>query len=490
MIHVDVKGGSAGRSVPAVSGATRPDVLGAARYVDSLVAYRQQRDRIPGVQVAMLHDADVVLSAAHGMADLESPQPMTTAHRFRIASHSKTFTATAVVRLAEQGVLHLDDSVGTWIDELADTSIARVTLRELLAHGGGLVRDGWDGDFWQLFRQFPDAAGLLAVARDDAAVLGRNERFKYSNIGYSLLGRVIEQATATSYAAHVRSALLEPLGLSATTHDIDPATAGDHATGYTALAYAERRLPIDHVATGAMAPATGFSSTANDLVRWAAAHFLGDARVLSDDAKRQMQHAEWNVEGAASSYGLGLSIAEPGGRRVLGHGGGFPGFITHTWFDPIERVAVAVLTNAIDGPAEPLATAAMRTVDLAVRPPHDHPPADAGAERFCGRFANLWGVLDIVRLGERLYLLDPTALDPLAEPHHLRVVDEQTLLITRAPGYRSPGERLVYEWADDGTVRSLRGGSGATSYPLEAFQRAIGARQRVAIGRPARPDAL
>ena len=97
-------------SVPAMSGATRPDVLGAARYVDSLVAYRQQRDRIPGVQVAMLHDGDVVLSAAYGMADLESPQPMTTAHRFRIASHSKTFTATAVVRLAERGVLHLDDS--------------------------------------------------------------------------------------------------------------------------------------------------------------------------------------------------------------------------------------------------------------------------------------------------------------------------------------------------------------------------------------------
>ncbi len=185
---------------------------------------------------------------------------------------------------------------------------------------------------------------------------------------------MIEQATGAAVrdachrcACSTRSASPRPHRTST------PTSAGDHATGYTAFAYAEHRLPIGHVATGAMAPATGFSSTATDLVRWAAAHFLGDSRVLSDDAKRRMQRTEWPVEGAASSYGLGLAIAEPGGRRVLGHGGGFPGFITQTWFDPVERVAVAVLTNAIDGPAEPLATAAMRTVDLACRPPEDHP---------------------------------------------------------------------------------------------------------------------
>ena len=219
-----------------------------------------------------------------------------------------------------------------------------------------------------------------------------------------------------------------------------------------------------------MASATGFSSTATDLVRWASAHFFGDTRLLSDDGKRQMQRTEWIVEGAASSYGLGFSIAEPGGRRVLGHGGGFPGFITQTWFDPVDRFAVSVLTNAIDGPAEPLATAAVRTVDLALRPPDGHPPSDGDAQRFCGRFATLWGVADVVDLGGRLYLLEPSAVDPLAEPHHLRAVDDRTLLITRAPGYRSPGERLEYEWADDGSVRSLRGGSGATWYPLEVFR--------------------
>ena len=128
-----------------------------------------------------------------------------------------------------------------------------------------------------------------------------------------------------------------------------------------------------------MASATGFSSTATDLVRYAAAHFHGDDRLLSDDAQRQMQRTEWAVEGTTTSYGLGLSIAEIGDRRVLGHGGGFPGFITRTWFDPVDRLAVAVLTNAIDGPALTLANAAVRLVDLANRPPPGRPRRSAPA---------------------------------------------------------------------------------------------------------------
>ena len=289
--------------------------------------------------------------------------------------------------------------------------------------------------------------------------------------------------------------ILGPLGLDDTSPDIDPGHVTDHATGYTGLEYADHRLPIEHIATGAMASATGFSSTATDLVRWAAAHFLGDTRVLTDDAKRQMQRTEWAVAGTTSWYGLGLSIGEIGTRRVVGHGGGFPGFITRTWWDPTDRLAVAVLTNAIDGPALTLATAAVRLVDLALgsgRPADDHadgdrtvaPPAAADLTSFCGRFANLWGVIDVVALGGRLYLLDPTVDDPVAEPSMLAVVDERTLRVTDAPGYASPGERLVYERDDDGRVRSVRGGSGSTSYPLDVVQTAVAGRQRVALGEP------
>ena len=139
-----------------------------------------------------------------------------------------------------------------------------------------------------------------------------------------------------------------------------------------------------------MAAATGFSSTASDLVRWGAAHFHGDERVLSDDSKRLMQRTEWVVGDASGEYGLGLAVADVGGRRVLGHGGGFPGFITRTWFDPVDRLAVSVLTNAIDGPAMTLANVGIRLVDLAAQGSGDAaagrpvPSASRAASRPCG----------------------------------------------------------------------------------------------------------
>jgi CubicO group peptidase (beta-lactamase class C family) len=459
----------------------RAAVLDACAYLDEWLRFRVSFDRLPGLQAAVLHGGDVVLSTAHGLADVEAGTALTAEHRFRIASHSKTFTATAVVDLAEQGVLRLDDTVGHWLAELASSGVGGVTLRELLAHGAGVIRDGWDGDHWQLVRAFPDASALRRIATDEAAVLGRNERFKYSNIGYSLLGAVIEAATATSYAEHVRSALLEPLGLAATSPDVDTAAATDHATGYTALAYSDRRLPIDHIATGAMAAATGFSSTATDLVRWAAAHFHGDERILTDEAKRLMQRTEWPVEGG-DDYALGFAVAEIGGRRVLGHGGGFPGFITQTWFDPVDRLAVAVLTNAIDGPALTLANLAVRLVGLAQDGLDGAEPAVEDPSRYTGMFTSLWGRRDIVALGGRLYGLNPTLADPVPTMDRLAIVDADTLRIADGPGYGSPGERVEYERDATGIAVAIRGGSGTTARRDETFRASLAQRDRIRLG--------
>jgi CubicO group peptidase (beta-lactamase class C family) len=379
--------------------------------------------------------------------------------------------------------------VGQWLDDLAGGPLGRVTLRELLAHGGGLVRDGWDGDHWQLARAFPDAETLRRIAQEDAGVLARNERFKYSNIGFALLGAIVEAATGESFADHVRTALLEPLALAATSPDIEPSDgrASDHATGYTALSYASERIPFDHIATGAMAAATGFSSTATDVVRWAGAHFLGDQRILSDDAKRQMQRTEWEVEGGGA-YGLGFAVAKVGERRVVGHGGGFPGFITRTWFDPTDRLGVSVLTNAVDGPALTLANAIIRLVDLAAG--GDRHDADTARDLrpFAGRFATVWGVTDVVALGGRLYAIDPTLDDPVSTLQRLEVVDDDTLRVAEAPGYASPGERFVYDRGPDGTVRSVRGGSGSTALPVDVFTAAFARRGRIRLGDTLGPD--
>ncbi len=469
-----------------MTGITRSAVADASRYFDRWLAFQQHHLRVPGVQAAVLHEGEVVLSTAHGVANVETGEALTERHLFRIASHSKTYTATCVMQLVEQGRLRLDDTVGQWLAPLRDSPVAGVLLRELLAHGGGVIRDGWDGDFWQLFHAFPDVEALVRIAGDRSAVIDRNERFKYSNVGYSLLGLVIEAASGQRYHDYVAEHVVARLGLTDTAPEFDPARADEYAAGHTGLAYADRRLVIDHVDTGAMASATGFAATATDVVRYASAHFLGDERLLRDDSKRMMQRAEWEVVGTGTEYGLGFGVSTIGSRRVLGHGGGYPGHITRTFFDPVDRLAVSVLTNAIDGPALGMATALLRLVDLAVAGrgadgvTGDGAAGDGGSpglHRYCGRFATLWGVYDVVDLGGRLFQLDPSAPDPVAAPVRLEVVDDATLRIADSGGYGSYGELLRYSFDGDGSAVSVRGGSGNTAVPFDRFRAAVEAHQ-------------
>lgn len=473
---------------PTAAPLTPAAVASAATYWDRWVAFRQRYTRVPGVQAAWWYDDGPVLSAAHGRADVASDTALSTSHLFRIASHSKTFTATAVFRLLEAGRLRLDDPVETWLGWLSGQPLGDRTLRELLAHGGGVVRDGRDGDFWQLSRAFPDRAALRTAATDGADVLPANQQFKYSNIGYALLGQVIEAVSGTSYADFLRREVVDVLGLQRTGPELDPGRGDDYATGYSSLAYASRRLPIDHIDTGAMAAATGFYSTAEDLCRYASAHFLGDPRLLSDRSKRLMQRSEWKVEGTDTHYGLGFQVHDIGGRRLVGHGGGYPGHNTATLLDPEGRLALSVLTNAIDGSAAELVTTGVRLANLAAEGARAGTSVDAASvERLCGRYANLWGVLDIVRLGDGLYALDPSAGDPTEEPTSLEVTGPTTLRTARTRGFGSPGETLEFDVDEAGRVRSVRGSGAMSWHPYDAFADAVAARDRVELGSPIRP---
>ena len=443
-------------------------------YYEGWLAFQQPYLRVPGVQAAVLLEGEVLLSTAYGLADVERGVELTPRHLFRIASHSKTFTATAILQLAEQGALRLDDTAGSWVPYLAEqgSPLAAVTLRELLSHSSGVYRDSADGDFWQLRRPFPDRFGLEQILLDpDAPVLARNERFKYSNIGYGLLGLVLEAASGTSYAEQLRRSVIDPLGLRDTGPERDHGRADDHAVAYTALSYAESRVPIDDLDTGALAPATGFYSTASDLVTYFSAHFLGDERLLGDDAKRQMQLGVWDAGDDGERYALGLGTQTVGARKLIGHDGGFPGHITCSVADPTAKLAVSVLTNAMDGPAQPLAHAAVRILDLACddRARAGDKADDADLRRFTGRFASLTGVTDVALLGGRLFLLSAAAPDPVEGAIELDVVDEHTLRMTGDKGFGSYGEPVRYRFAADGTVESLRASSGMTLTPLARF---------------------
>lgn len=439
-------------------------------YADRWVAYRQEWAEVPGIVVAICHDGTFLLSKGYGFADIEGQVAMTPEHIFRIASHSKTFTATAIMQLLEGGTLRLDDPLATYIPWLAQQGgLARVTIRQALNHSAGIVRDGIDADHWQLAHPFPDAATLRQMVEDGGTVLAANERFKYSNIAYGLLGQVIEAASGMPYNRYVTEHIVERLGLVDTGPEIDNRARPRMATGYTARRLGLPRRPIPEIDTQALSAATGFYSTAESLCRYVAAHCYGDSRLLSDASKREMQQAYWKVGQEDQGYGLGFGVEELGGRRVIGHGGGFPGYITSTLFDPKDRLAVVVLTNTAGGPAGAISRAIVQIIDFALKQPpaphsdgHDH-------DMYTGRFVTMSGVTDVAAFGSALMALNPEDDDPFANGSRLEVEDQDTLRIAETSGYDAPGERLRYTRDLSGAaVKVVIGGSSA--FPPDIYR--------------------
>lgn len=435
--------------------------------IDRWVEYRTWHSRVPGAQLAVGLAGEVLLSRAYGFADLEGRIAMRPDHLFRIASHSKTFTATLVLQLVEQGELGIDDPIGRHLPELAnDPTLAEVRVRELLEHTSGLLRDGLDGDHWQFARPFPDRDQLLTLVRDGGAKAKPGAQYAYSNLGYSLLGLLVEAKTGVPFTQAADERILQPLGLSDTAAGYLAHRSADYAVGYSGLHTATEHGRLDHVATSAMDAATGFTSTASDLVRYFAAHRLGDARLLGDRTKRLMQR-QANVSDPESAdaggYGWGLGLEEIDGKHFVGHGGGYPGHITKTLLDPTTGLVVSVLTNAIDGPAGAMVRGVVQLIERARKNAAETVAAtvDAGPDAtlsWTGRFASVWGVVDIARVGGRLLTVDPTAWSPLEGSDRLEETGDGRLLIAAGPGGSSVGEYVTREVVD-GEVRSLRYGA-------------------------------
>lgn len=435
-----------------------------------MLEFLRRLHRLPGLQAAVHFDDRIACSVAYGVANVEAGIPLDVTHRFRIASQSKMFTACAVLKLIERGLLRFDDTVGSRLMDLRETVLADITVEELLSHGSGLIREGRDGDFWQLSLPFPDAEQVRESLVDRrSAILSRLERFKYSNLGYAVLGMLIEATTGVPFGQAIHDLVIGPLELLNTEVDYRLSEEAGLVVGYSSLAYANARLPMPNVPTNAFAPATGACSTTTDMVTFLSAHYAGDSRLLSQESRRRMRRPWWNVgSDIGKRYGLGLAMIRVGEHWLVGHRGAFPGTITSSWSDTARRIAVSVAANAIDAPADDLAQLAFRLIDLATSQSAVEWKYDL--RRFTGRFVSLWGVNDIALLGGRLYLMRPTESDPSSTAVELKPVSQSAVQVVGDDGYGSYGEAIEFSFAQDGSIDFVRGESASTWVPFERFR--------------------
>ncbi len=448
----------------------------AIAHVKSWLSERYEQEAVPGFVAAVSYQGEILMNEAYGYADLERKIPMATGHVFRIASHSKTFAATAIMLLQEAGRLRIDDPVAAyvpWLTSHADPRWQHVTLRQLLSHGAGVIRDGLDADYWSLERPFPDVEQFASEILQSGLVLENNTKMKYSNYGYSLLGMVVENVSGQPFNEFVLDRIIRPLGLEHTFPEYRPELNQPRpenlVTGYSRKDGGVR-VPIAAISTNAMSAATGFCSTAEDLCKYFTAQMVGSGKLLSDESKKEMQRGQWPVvvsgQPRDTEYGLGFFLHRDDDRRTFGHSGGFPGCITRTMADGDEGIVVTTLTNAIDGPAASIVTGIYKIIGYFEKESSKELGRDWSVLE--GSYCNLWNRAHIVQAGDTLVTVYPSGWDPFALVEKMEWVEGQTFRIVETDSGASEGE-LVHFYLEDGRVARVTH-TGSTLWPQNVWR--------------------
>ncbi len=268
-------------------------------FLGSWLQLRYERDYIPGFVVAVAHKGKVLFNQAYGYANVEKGERLKTDHIFRIASHSKTFTATAIMKLEEEGKLCIDDCIVnhlSWLGKHPDNRILKMTIRQVLSHSSGIIRDGLDADFWDLERPFPTHDELKSEILKANLIFDTNTKVKYSNIGYGLLGLLIEAVSGKPYNEYVKANIVESLRLHNTGPEYVDQINDKLVTGYSRRDLNKSRQPITNINTNALSSATGFYSTAEDLCNYFAAQAIDSEQLLSAESKKEMQRTHWQIK--------------------------------------------------------------------------------------------------------------------------------------------------------------------------------------------------
>ena len=304
--------------------------------------------RTPGCAVGADVKGQPAVRAAYGMADLEHDVPIAVDTIFEVGSVSKQFTAAAVLLLARDGKLSLDDKVRKYIPEMPDVA-ADVTIRQMLNHTAGL-RD-WGGlaaiEGWpRTSRVHTHAHVLDYVSRQRMLNFEPGTRWSYSNTGYNLAAILVSRVGGMSFADFTKARIFQPLGMN------DTSWRDDHTriVKRRAIAYSEQKavfstlMPFENVHGNG-----GLLTTVGDLMKWNANFVnpvVGDARFVADMERR----AKFN-DGREHEYALGLYVDTYRGRREVDHSGGTAGYVAHLSRYPESGVSVAVMCNVTSGNA-------------------------------------------------------------------------------------------------------------------------------------------
>ena len=344
--------------------------------VRRIFAQRHAEAHAPSTVYGLLANGELIDGAGFGTIDDAGNAP-TLDTAYRIASITKSFTAAALLLLRDRDLVDLDEAITAIVPALVlrgpagDGAPVVPTLRMLLTMSGGLASDDPWADRQESLTdaEFDDVIGggvrLVSVA---------GTTFEYSNLGYALLGRVIQERSGRSFHEFVTDELLVPLGLGATGWDAPVDAAGGIATGFERVGDAWAPVPLS--GPGAFSPIGGLCSTVSDLCTWMQWFVDADLTDCSADgpldavSRREMQQGQRlrpveplpGDRSPRAAYGFGLVEQCDDGGTVVYHSGGYPGFSSHIRWHPATGIGIVALENATYSGAARPAAESMRAI--------------------------------------------------------------------------------------------------------------------------------
>lgn len=312
-----------------------------AANIDDVVAAAMQKQRIPGVAVAVVKDGRLVHASGYGVANIELGVPVNAETVFKIGSVSKQFIAAGILILEQDGKLSVDDHVSKHIPDVP-ASWRGIRLRHLLSHSAGLARESPE---FHPFRVQPDINLIRATYKVplDHAI---GSKYQYSNLGYFTAAEVIRRVSGHEWSEFLAERIFRPLSMNATR-----ATTVEEVVRNRADSYEWTKEHYMNAAENiAVRPSGALLSTVLDLAKWDAA--LNTDSPLTKQSRDKMWTPVIGIGSGKAKYGLGWQLEMHGGQRAMHHGGTLGGFKSHFARLPETGYSFIVLTNLRS--AEPL----------------------------------------------------------------------------------------------------------------------------------------
>lgn len=314
--------------------------------VDSAVAAVLAGTGAPSASVAIVRGGEIVYENAYGNGRVEPTVAAKPSMRYSIGSVSKQFTATALLLLAEDGKLSIDDKVSKWHPNL--TRAGEISIRQLLSMTAG-YQDYWPQDYVFTAMQKPatvnDITGVWAAKPLD---FDPGSKWQYSNTNYVIAASIVEKVSGKPFMQFMRERIFTPLRMtSVADFDAGPLSADD-AGAYLRNALGPLRAAPKE-GKGWLFGAGQLAMTAHDLALWNIS--VMNRSLLKTPSYRTMQTDVLLANGLSTRYGLGVSVASANGRRRISHGGAVSGYTTTNEIYPDDRAAIVVYTNIYPGAA-------------------------------------------------------------------------------------------------------------------------------------------